>query len=459
MKLPDGPEAPILLQTIQGIARPLETLEAAQKRYGDIYSSQFMGFQNVVIISNPQAIQELFTADSKLFCSGKANKVLQPILGDYSLILQDGDYHQRQRRLLLPPFHGERMRTYGQLICDITKQVINQKKIGEHFIARSSLQEISLQVILRAVFGMDEGEHFQKLKQLIGSLLDNFNIPLAATFLFIPALQKDLGAWSPWGRFLRQKQQIKQLLSDLIRERRAENDPTRQDILSLMMSARDESGEAMTDEELRDELITLLFAGHETTATAIAWALYWIHSLPEIREKLLQELSTLTPDAEPSIVSKLPYLNAVCSETLRIYPVVLFSFPRIVQTPITIMGYEFEPGTQLLACIYLTHHREDLYPKSKQFKPERFLERQFSPYEFLPFGGGNRRCLGMAFALFEIKLVLATMLSHYYLELADNRPIKPIRRGITMTPAGGVRMVMMGQRQVAARSLVSHSCS
>jgi len=375
--------------------------------------------------------------------------MLLPLLGEYSMILHDGDYHGRQRRLLLPPFHGERMRAHGNLICDIADQVMSQKTIDEHFLARPAMQEISLRVILRAVFGVDEGEHFEQLKQLIGSLFDIFRYPLSASFIFLPALQQDLGKWTPWGRFVGQKKQINELLDALIRERKAENDSSREDILSLMLSARDEAGEPMTDEELRDELMTTIFAGHETTATALAWALYWIHYLPEVKEKLLQELDKLEENADTSAIAKLPYLNAVCCETMRIYPVVLFTFARIVKQPIQIMGYEFQPGTVLSPCIYLTHHRDDLYPQPKQFKPERFLERQYSQYEYLPFGGGNRRCIGMAFAQYEMKLVLATILSRFEVSLVNKRPVKPVRRGLTLAAPAGMRMVVTGERKLA----------
>ncbi|MBW4575727.1 MAG: cytochrome P450 [Aphanothece sp. CMT-3BRIN-NPC111] len=457
MKLLDGPKTPAFLQTIQAIFSPLEYLEKFAQRYGDIFTTRFIGFPSPVVLCHPQAIQEVFTADPKLFDSGKANKILQPLLGEYSLILHDGDYHQRQRRLLIPPFHGERMRAYGKLICDITEQVISQCQIGEPLLARPLMQEISLRVILRAVFGIDEGARFQQLRQLLSSLLDIFNSPLKSSLLFIPALQQDLGPWSPWGQFIRQRQQIDQLLEAEISERRVENDQSREDILSLMMSARDQEGQPMTNAELRDELMTLLFAGHETTATALAWALYWIHHLPEVGNKLLNELDNLSDNSDPSEISRLPYLGAVCSETVRIYPVVLFGFSRIVKAPIQIMGYEFEPGTVLSPCIYLTHHREDIYPEPKRFKPERFLERQFSPYEYFPFGGSNRRCIGMAFAQLEMKLVLATILSRFQLALADNRPVKPVRRGLTMTPSGGVRLVVRSQRQKAFKKLVTQT--
>ncbi|HEY9846759.1 MAG TPA: cytochrome P450, partial [Candidatus Caenarcaniphilales bacterium] len=262
------------------------------------------------------------------------------------------------------------------------------------------------------------------------------------------------GPLSPWGRFLRLKQQIDQLLIAEIQSRRKQADPNRDDILSLLLAARDEAGEAMTDEELRDELLTLLFAGHETTASALAWALYWIDHLPEVQSKLLQELNTLPPDSDPSATARLPYLTAVCQETLRIYPIAINTFPRVTKSSIEIMGYQFEPGTILLPSIYLTHQREDIYPQPKQFKPERFLEKQFSAYEYLPFGGGNRRCIGLAFAQFEMKLVLATILSRYELKLASNRPVKPTRRGLTVAPPGNMRMVVTQKRQQKITVLV-----
>lgn len=213
------------------------------------------------------------------------------------------------------------------------------------------------------------------------------------------------------------------------------------------MSARDEEGKPMSDRELRDELMTLMFAGHETTATAVAWALYWVHHLPDVREQLLQELDTLGDSPDPTSIFRLPYLSAVCNETLRIYPVAMLTFPRVVQEPVELLRHYLEPGTVVVGCIYLTHQREDLYPEPKQFKPERFLNRQFSPYEFMPFGGGARRCIGEALAQVEMKLVLATILSRYQLALADKQPVRPQRRGVTLAPASGVEMVVTGRRE------------
>ncbi|BAY43580.1 cytochrome P450 family protein [Scytonema sp. HK-05] len=445
-KLPNRTREPGLLQTIWAIVRPLDYLETMQERYGDIFSTDIPGFRPQVIISNPQAIQEIFTADSKLFESGSGSEVIEPLLGSNSLILLDGERHMQQRKLLMPPFHGERMRAYGQLISDIAKQVISQWKIGDVFKARSSMQEISLTVILRAVFGLKEGERYQQIRKTLTAMLDSFESPLSATLLFFKTLQHDLGPLSPWGNFVRQRELLDKLLYQEIRERRAQSESLGEDILSLLLSVRDEAGQPMTDIELRDELMTMLFAGHETTATALAWALYWVHYIPEVREKLLQELNSINvANADPMEISRLPYLNAVCSETLRIYPVVFFALPRILQAPMQLMGYDLPKGMLISPCIYLTHHRPDIYPEPKQFKPERFLERQFYPYEYLPFGGGNRRCLGLAFAMFEMKLVLATVLSDYSLELAERRPLLPVRRGITFAPPGGVPLVVKGR--------------
>lgn len=200
----------------------------------------------------------------------------------------------------------------------------------------------------------------------------------------------------------------------------------------------------MTDAELRDELMTLVFAGYETTTAALSWALYWVHYLPEIREKILGELRDFSSGSDPSVVARLPYLTAVCSETLRLYPIALNAFARIVQKPFEVSGHQLESGTIVNVSIYLAHHREAVYPEPKQFRPERFLERQFSLYEYLPFGGGSRRCIGAALAQFEMKLVLATILSRMQLALLNTYPLKPIRRGITMMPPNTLEMVVTG---------------
>ncbi|ADI66158.1 cytochrome P450 [Trichormus azollae] len=447
MQLPPSSEIPRFIQRLQWVFNPLKLLETSAKTYGDFFTLQLTNAEPIVFISNPQGIQEIFTTPPDYFDAGRSNKLIKPLVGDNSLLLIDGATHQHQRRLLTPPFHGERMKAYAQIITNITKQVISDWQLGQPFSVRDSMQEISLRVILQAVFGLCEGQGLTKLQKLVASLLDLSGSPLRSAVTFFPALQVDLGAWSPWGKFLREREKIHQILYTEIQERRNNPDSSRTDILSLMMSAKDENGEGMTDIELCDELMTLLLAGHETTASALTWALYWVHNLPIVREKLINELNSITENTELNEIYRLPYLTAVCQETLRIYPIAMITLPRIVKTPTKIMGYEFVPGTLLAPCIYLTHRRPDLYPEPKKFKPERFLERQYSQYEYLPFGGGNRICIGMAFAMFEMKLVLATVLSQLYLELVDNIPVQPIRRGVTLAPSGGKWLVATGKRE------------
>jgi cytochrome P450 family 110 len=224
---------------------------------------------------------------------------------------------------------------------------------------------------------------------------------------------------------------------------RKQQDPS-QDILSLLMMVRDEDGQPMSNEELHDELLTLLLAGHEATTNAIVWALYWTHRTPSVLEKLRVELEGT--DTDPMALTQLPYLNAVCNETLRISSVAFLSFPREVIAPMTLMDYRVEPGTRVYACIYLTHHCPDLYPEPEQFRPERFLERKYSMFEFLPFGGGSRRCIGEVLAQFEMKLVLAKLLSRHFFVLASQIPEVPKRRGVNVAPASGVKMLLQGTK-------------
>jgi cytochrome P450 len=450
MKLPNGPQMPIVLQMVRWIINPMSFMEACAKNYGETFTIRLeKNSPPLVIVSNPQAQQQILTNDTnELEAPGDLNNVFEFLLGKHSVITISGAEHQRQRQLLMPPFHGERMRNYSQVITDVTQKVISQYQIGKPFNIRSATQAITMRVIMQAVFGLYEGPRAEKLQHFLGDILEKASSRLIVALLYFPALQRDFGPINFWGKQMRRQQQADELIYEEIRERREQPDSSRTDILSLLMAATDEAGQPMTDEELRDELMTLLVAGHETTATALAWALYWIHKLPSVRQKLLQELDSLGDDPDPSIVFKLPYLNAVCSETLRIYPVGILTFPRVVKTSISLGGYELEPGTVLLGSIYLTHQREDIYPEPKQFKPERFLERQFSPYEYLPFGGGTRRCIGLAFAQLEMKLALVKILSSLKLELVDNGEVQPKRRGLVTGPDRPIEMVVMSQRQV-----------
>ena len=440
--LPEVDGSP-LWQSIRAVLQPIAYLEQLRDRYGDIFRMRASAFPQAVVLSDPEAIEAVFTADPNQFNTAIGNQLLQPLLGERSLVLLDGAAHRNRRKLMMPPFHGQQIQAYDQAMREIVQQVINQWMPDRPFSMYSAMQEISSRIVLRVVFGLEEGERYERLRQLLIEILDRFNSPWRSLPLFLPQLRQDWGAWSPWGRFVRIKQTIRELLSAEIRERRLQ--PGQKDVLSLLLLARDEAGEAMTEAELEDQLITLLFAGHETTSASLAWAFYWIYSLPEVQKKVLAELADLDIEADSREIAKLPYLHALCSETLRIYPVLIFAFGRLTKIPFQVLNYEIPPGLVLEPCIYLLHHRPDLYPEPKQFRPERFLERQFSPYEYIPFGGGNRRCLGYAFAQFEMKLVLAKILRQVNLELIQKSLARPIRRGFTLVPSGGVRMVAVSK--------------
>lgn len=448
MKTLESPKRLPALQRLQWILDPVGYLEGTHQRYPDLFRSPGIGFgDDIVIVSHPQAIQYILMNDRKLFhASGELNLILEPLIGDASVIAIEGDRHKQRRQLIMPSFHGDRLSIYGETICKLTQSIFDAIPPGETFSARTITQQVSLQIIFDIVFGLSEGEKSQQIKTLLTAMADRFSSPLASALLFFKSLQKNWGPRSPWGYFLQLREQLDDLIYAELQDRRTHPDDSRTDILSLMMAARDEEGQPMTDKELRDEIMTLLFAGHETTATAMAWALYWLHRCPEVKTKLLAELDSLDGETDPMTIAKQPYLTAVCQETLRRNPVAMLTFPRVAQEPVEILGYQFEAGTIFMGCMYLTLQRDDLYPNPKAFRPERFLEKKYSPYEFIPFGNGARRCVGEALALYEMKLAIATAMMNYQMELADSRSEVPRRRGVTLAPSRGVSLRMIGKR-------------
>ncbi|MEO1005797.1 MAG: cytochrome P450 [Cyanobacteria bacterium J06638_38] len=453
MKSLQGPQSSPFIQLMNWIFRPLDFLSECAQEYGETFNLNLMGLPPFTVISSPQGIEEVFSVDAKKFDVGKTNNLAASLLGDNSLVLLDGLEHRRQRKLMMPPFHGEKVKSYAATICQITDKVANCWQEQQTLVVQKAMQDITLETILHVVFGLSKGERYQQIKPPLIELLDLTGSPLKASVIFLPFLQQDWGEWSPWGKVVRRKSKIYELLQAEIDERRTNPESSGNDVLSLMMSACDEQGQGLSDIELKDQMMTLLVAGHETTATALSWAFYWIHKLPEVKQKLLAELADVDIDADPLAISRLPYLTAVCNETLRIYPVAFIAFLRCGKSPFTIMGHQFDTEEMVAPAIYLTHHRQDLYPEPKQFKPERFLERQYSPYEFLPFGGGNRRCIGYALALLEMKLVLAKIFTGWDLSLTSDRPIRPKRRGATIAPDNGVPLIVNGKRSQTPKNM------
>lgn len=447
-QLPNCITTPSWWQLMNWIADPIEFQKKYSRKYGDIFTMQLSGIGSSVIIGNPKAIQELFSQDSK-FDIGRANELAEPLIGKNSLMMMDGSRHRRERKLLMPAFHGEKIQVYAQQIIDITENIAGKWQVGDSFIVRSTMQKVSLEIILQVVFGLSQGKRYEQLKPLLTDWLDMTDSPLRSSMLFLKFLQKDWGNWTPWGKMRQRQRQVYDLLQAEIEEKRINletTDNSGNDVLSLMMAVRDEDGQAMTHAELTDELLTILFAGHETTATTLSWAFYQIYQNPDVLEKLQVELKGLGENPNPLEIAKLPYLSAVCQETLRMYPVLPVLFPRIALSPIKIAGIEFDAETTFMPSVYLVHYREDLYPNPQQFQPQRFLEKQYSSSEYFPFGGGSRRCLGYTLAQLEMKLVIATVLSKYQLASLDDKPVKIQRRGFTLAPTGGVNMVMKGKR-------------
>lgn len=395
---------------------------------GPVFETYVLG-QRAVMVGKASALQTVL-AGPDFTAPGDLNAIARPLLGSNSLILLNEPAHQQRRKLLMPPFHGDRLVGYGQIIRNITATEIAPWQTGQPFDVRASMQEITLRVILKTVFGIQDGDRLESLKQALVKRFDMTASGLGSAFIFLPFLRQDWGPWSPWGRIMAQQRYCDQLIYAEIGDRRAHPDPNRSDILNLLMAAVDENGQHLSDTELRDELMTLLFAGHETTATALSWALYLIHQHPTVYQNLMAELQTLPPDADPMAVVKLPYLSAVCNETLRLYPVGMLAFSRHAQTDTAIEGYELPAKTVVIGSIYLAHRDPAIYPEPTQFRPERFLERQFSPSEFIPFGAGSRRCIGAAMAQMEMKLVLVKILTQYKLQHhSPAPPLQPVRRG------------------------------
>ena len=427
---------PALLQAAFVTASPYGWMLRRWRRYGDVFSSRFPIFGRVVYVADPALVKEVFTGDPTTFHAGEANTLaLGDALGDHSLLTLDEERHLSQRKLLLPPFHGERMRHYRAMMSEVAERHVERWPVGSPFPTHPSMQAITLEVILRAVFGAEDQRQLERLANPLRRLLDAAGNRLR--LLLLQATSSERGPRSPWGRFRALMAPGDRVIMDQIRARRSA--PERDDVLSLLLAARDEDGQPLTDSELRDELMTLLVAGHETTATALSWTLERITRHPEVLARLVEEQREGGDE----------YLDAVIKETLRLRPVVP-AVVRCLAEPVELAGRTFPAGVNIAPSIYLLHRRPDLYPEPERFRPERFLERSPGTYEWIPFGGGIRRCLGASFALFEIKVVLSTILARAQVAPASGRAERVTRRAVTFTPARGGRILVERMRPRAA---------
>jgi len=425
-ELPPGPDWPVVRSTARWWRRPLQTLEECGARYGDMFTYRLAHEGAWVFISDPEAVKQVFTGDPRLLHAGEANTVLLPVLGEHSVLLLDEPQHMAQRKLMLPPFHGKRMQAYGEVMTRIAAEEIDSWPADQPVRMRPRMQAVTLEVILRAVFGVEEGERLSLLRDELRRMLDLISNPRRAIFLLLLGAER-LRRFRPFQRYV---ERVDRLIYAEIQGRRASGDLAgREDILSLLLEARDEDGRELSDRELRDELMTLLFAGHETTATALSWAIQLLARHPAELARLEGEVESEGED----------YLDAVIKETLRLRPVVALVLRRLVE-PMEIGGRLLPAGANVAPSIYLVHRRPDVYPEPERFRPERFIERPPGTYTWIPFGGGVRRCLGASFAEFEMAVVLRELVRRRRL-LPAGAVEHPVRRTITMVPSRGGEVV------------------
>jgi cytochrome P450 family 135 len=409
------------VQTLRWLARPISFLESCRRRFGDAFSVSFLGFQTpMVMLSDPEAIRALYTVPGHRLPPGRT-VALQPIMGARSLLLLEGREHLARRKLMLPPFHGARMRAYEDTVREVVSREVERWPVGEPFALHPRMQAVTLEVILRAVFGVTDSGHRARLGESLGRLLAGTASP---ALQFGVLFSRRFGGPDPLARLQALRQEIDAMLVEEIAARRA--DP-REDILSLLIEARFEDGEPMADAEIRDQLMTLLLAGHETTATGLAWTFDLLLRHPHVLERLVAE-----PDES--------YLRAVVAESLRLRPVVPLAGRRLSED-LGVDGHVLPPGTDVTPAIWLAHTRPDRYPEPYAFRPERFLDDAPATYAWIPFGGGVRRCLGAAFAEMEMRVALSEILARRTLRPASPSAERVARRNVTFSPRGGTLVI------------------
>jgi cytochrome P450 len=429
---PLGPALSPRAQALRWIGQPYEFLRECAATFGDTFTLE-MGLDEgkYVVVSHPDTLRSILTAESGAL--RVRNGVLGPALGPASLLLLDGEQHLHERRMLMPAFQHRSVAGYGHIIQEVLRAGTREWSPGQEISAHDFLQDVSFDVILRIVFGESGGALREELKRAIISLLNDRR--LGRVLLGRPG---ESGSMPALGIFWQKMETLRQLALELVAVTR--DVASEQTIMGVLARATDVHGERLSDEHLRDEVVTLLATGHETTTTAMLWGCHWIVRCADVGHRLRAELAPLGLDPDPVACAGLPYLDATCNEILRIYPIVPAIFRQVADRPFAAGGYLFEPGTFLTPSIYLAHHRPETYPNPDRFEPSRFIGRNFSPYEYLPFGAGPRRCLGMHLAVFEMKVVLSTILQRFDYEPSVTRETTPARGFVTVGPGADLRL-------------------
>jgi cytochrome P450 len=417
---------PSLLQAAMVTLSPYGWMLRRWRRFGDVFTSRFPIFGRVVYVADPALVKEVFAGDAETFHAGEANTLaLGDALGEHSLLTLDEERHMSQRKLLLPPFHGESVRRYVEVMTEATESEVAGWPVGREIELRPRMQAITLDVILRAVFGVREGDRMALFRERIPPLAETTSV-----LNWLPFMDRELGGITPAARFRRALAAVDELIYAEIADRRAAPDgDERDDVLSLLLRARHEDGSPMTDTELRDELMTLLTAGHETTATGLAWAFERLLRTPRVMERLNASLD----DDD--------YVDAVVKETLRVRPVIVDVARKLTRETV-LAGWRLPAGTLVLPAIAVLHARPDLYDSPEEFRPERWLEGTPESYAWIPFGGGVRRCIGASFAQIEMRTVLREVLRRVRLRATTQRPERGVIRHVTVVPGRGARAVV-----------------
>lgn len=433
--LPPGPRLPISVQTLRWVTRPLPFLDSCSERFGDIFTLRLRNAGTLVFLSDPSDIKRVFTGDPALLKAGEANIVLRPVMGRRSVLLLDEPAHMQHRKLMLPHFHGERMQRYCELMTEVASAEVRSWPVNTPFALWPRMQQITLEVIMRAVFGITQRQRREHVRDLVKHAIAWFTKRrrLALVAALGPAkIEADARFQAVLGPLDRV------LYEEIALRRKAPDLEARQDILSMLILSRYEDGAPMDDTDLRDELLTLLLAGHETTATSLAWMFERLMRHPEKLARLREEIVNGAGREE--------YLDAVIKETLRLRPVIPIVLRKLAE-PIELRGYKIPAGAALAPCIHLVHRRQDIYPQPTMFLPERFLERNASTYAWIPFGGGVRRCLGASFAQLEMKQVAKAVLCAVQLRAVHQRSERVVRRSITLAPSKQAEAIVVRRIQ------------